>query len=310
MYLELMAALTVGFGAGAGSMFWYQRKMRMKELSGIAAMSEDIINGKKAMASSVGEETMAARIAHQMVRVQEILSGAKEDAQKSRDEIQKLISEIAHQMRTPLANIKTYLGFLKEDLEKRKEGEEGTERKEYVSALEESGKKLHFLVESFVSMSRLEQKIIQVRKDETDLLKTVRNALGQIQSRAEEKNIQFDIVFPEEAVCGHDPNWLGEAIYNLLDNGVKYSRQGRKIEVSVGKSEMFAKLRVRDYGIGIEEGEENQIFRRFYRGRRVTNQEGLGIGLYLAREIVALHGGFITVKRMPQGLLAEIDLPL
>ena len=91
---------------------------------------------------------------------------------------------------------------------------------------------------------------------------------------------------------------------------MKYSEAGGTVEVSLRQNEMYLKLQVRDYGIGIDAGEENQIFRRFYRGRRVTGQEGFGIGLYLAREIINLHGGFMTVKRMDPGLLVEINLPV
>ena len=114
---------------------------------------------------------------------------------------------------------------------------------------------------------------------------------------------------PEKVICVHDPNWLGEAFYNLLDNAVKYSEVGDKIEVSVSRNDMFLKIQVRDYGIGIEAGEENQIFQRFYRGKRVTTQEGFGIGLYLAREIVNRHGGFLVARRKSKGLLMEINLP-
>ena len=236
------------------------------------------------------------------------------EAEESRDEIQKLISEIAHQMRTPLANIESYTCLLRDAAENTEAGDEpdkiGLERQQYLSALEESERKLHFLVDSFVKMARLEQHIIQIRKDEMDLLKTVQNAFGQIQNRAEEKGIRFQIRMPERAVCAHDPNWLGEALFNILDNAVKYSAPGGSIEVTLQQNEMFTKFQVRDHGLGIEAGEENQIFQRFYRGRRVTVQEGFGIGLYLAREIIRLHGGFVTAKRMEPGLLIEVNLPL
>ena len=115
---------------------------------------------------------------------------------------------------------------------------------------------------------------------------------------------------PEQAVCIHDSNWLGEAVFNVLDNAVKYSESGGTVEVSLKQNEMYLKLQVRDYGIGIDAGEENQIFRRFYRGRRVTRQDGFGIGLYLAREIINLHGGFMLSKRMNPGLLIEMNLPV
>ena len=303
------AVFVIGLCIGGAVVSWIQRRQRKLELREIGKIAEDIMNGKPLKASASGEEMMYGRIEHQLVRVQEMLRGRTEEAEKSRDEIQKLISEIAHQMRTPLANIETYTTFLKESLES------GDETKTqsllvYTLALEESGRKLHFLTESFIKMSRLEQGIIQIRKEETDLLQTVKNVLGQIQNQAEEKQICFDITFPEKVICPHDANWLGEAIGNLLDNAVKYSSPGGRIELSVCENEMFVKIRVRDFGLGIDPGEENRIFHRFYRGNRVTAQEGFGIGLYLAREIVSLHGGFLLAKRMEPGLLMEISLPV
>ena len=244
-----------------------------------------------------------------------MLDGRRKEAEKSRDEIQKLISEIAHQMRTPLTNIESYTGFLKDMAERTEPESKEREPKrnaeiglQYISALEESERKLHFLVDSFVKMARLEQHIIQIRKNEKDLLKTIQNTFGQIQNRAERKQIRFRIAMPKQAVCVHDSNWLSEAVFNILDNAVKYSEPGGTVEVSLKQNEMYMKLQVRDYGIGIDAGEENQIFQRFYRGRRVTVQEGFGIGLYLAREIINLHGGFMIAKRMDPGLLIEVNL--
>ena len=75
------------------------------------------------------------------------------------------------------------------------------------------------------------------------------------------------------------------------------------------ETEMFLKIRVRDYGIGIQAGEENRIFQRFYRGKNVTTQEGFGIGLYLAREIINLHSGFAVGRRMQPGVQLEVSLP-
>ena len=328
MVIEITAAAAAGLGIGAGVMYRIQRRQRTQELKEIEKTAEDIMNGQTLQASASGEETLYGRIEHQLVRVQEMLQGRADEAEKSRDEIQKLISEIAHQMRTPLTNLETYTGLLKERLEEEEKsgmqtaeqaddgGTAGRQRQwqarmllDYTTALEESGRKLNFLTESFIKMSRLEQGIIQIRKEETDLLGTVKNVLGQIQSRAEEKQICLEISFPEKAVCSHDANWLGEAVCNILDNAVKYSVPGGRIMLSVLENEMFAKIRVRDFGLGIDPGEENQIFRRFYRGNRVTTQAGFGIGLYLAREIVSRHGGFLLAKRMEPGIQMEISIP-
>ena len=314
--MDLTALITflTGLAAGGSILYIRQRKLRMEELKKAAAMTEAILADRKLSVSSPGDELLLARIENQLVRIQEMLDGRRKEAEESRDEIQKLISEIAHQMRTPLANIESYTCLLRDAVEntetKDEPGKISRERQQYISALEESEKKLHFLVDSFVKMARLEQHIIQIRKDEKDLLKTVQNTFGQIQNRAEEKEIRFQIRMPDQAVCAHDPNWLGDALFNILDNAVKYSAPGCSIEVRLQQNEMFTKFQVRDYGLGIEAGEENQIFRRFYRGSRVTVQEGFGIGLYLAREVIRLHGGFVTAKRMDPGLLIEVNLPI
>ena len=302
MCFQVIIAVFAGILLGITVMYCMQRRQREEELRKITKLTEDILKGQEIKAAASGEETLYAKIEHQLVRMQESMQGRRDAAEKSRDEIQKLISEIAHQMRTPLANIETYIGFMSENLT-------DEESLRYLSAIENSEAKLYFLVESFIKMSRLEHHIIQIKKKEEDILKTIRNSLGQIQSWAEAKEIQFEITFPKTAVCKHDANWLGEAIYNILDNAVKYSEIGGKVEVSISENEMFLKIQVRDYGIGIESGEENHIFKRFYRVKRVTVQEGFGIGLYLTREIVNRHGGFLVVKRMQPGLMMEMNLP-
>ena len=95
---------------------------------------------------------------------------------------------------------------------------------------------------------------------------------------------------------------------NLLDNSIKYSPEDSDIIVRVVKNEMFTQVEVRDFGMGIS-GDENQIFRRFYRGSDVKNQEGFGIGLYITREIVKRHEGFLKVKKEPDGTSISIFLP-
>ena len=296
----------------AGSpIYVYQGKCRQKELKLLAECMEKILREEKIRETKAGEETLYARLESRLVRIQEMLNGRTEAAEKSKDEIQKLISEIAHQMRTPLANIRTYQELLEEEWSKtRTKTDENVDN--YLNAMRSGEQQLEFLTEGFVKMSRLEQNMIQVRKEETDLLKTVRNCLGRIQKRAEEKQIAFRIELPQEVNCPHDANWIGEAIDNVLDNAVKYSRPGGIIEMRIQKNEMHAKITVKDNGLGIEKGEEHKIFQRFYRGKNVTTQKGYGIGLYLARKIIGLHGGFMIAKNRysEKGLMIEINLPV
>lgn len=295
----------LGILAGAVGMYRVQRKERSRELKKISDTVQRMTSGKELPDFSDCEETMDSKIRHQLLRLQEILVSQKQDAQKERKELQELISEIAHQMRTPLTNLKNYLDFLSEEIEKK-----GTEPElSYLKAIQSSEEKIYFLTEHFIRISRLEHGLIQIRKEERDLLKTLRNALGQILDQAEKKEIRFEFELPEKMHVMHDANWLGEVIFNLLDNAVKYSPQNGKIKISLQENEMFTTFSIRDYGIGIEPEEKNLIFQRFYRGKRVTDEEGFGIGLYLARKILFLHEGLLTVKRCEPGVEMKLSLP-
>lgn len=142
------------------------------------------------------------------------------------------------------------------------------------------------------------------------LADTIFSAVLLVQKAAEEKQMEVEVTGAEETKVWHDGNWLGEAVYNLLDNSVKYAPEHSKIRVVVRQDEMYTRIVVSDDGIGIPEGEENRIFQRFYRGSRVTGEPGFGLGLYISREIVTLHGGFMKAKRKEQGLEVAIFLPV
>lgn len=235
-----------------------------------------------------------------------MLEGRRKEAEKSQYEIQKLISEIAHQLRTPLANIKNHTELLQESLDETQE----VLNTEYMKDLRTSEEQLCFLVESFIKTARLEQGIIQVHMQKENLVETILNALGQIQKKAEDKGIFFQVELPEKIICEHDKNWMCEAFYNVFDNAVKYSKSNSTIDITMKQTEMFYKIQIRDYGIGIKDGEENKIFQRFYRGEQTRGQEGCGIGLYLSREIVLLQKGMIKAKQMNPGMLIEVNLPI
>ena len=152
--------------------------------------------------------------------------------------------------------------------------------------------------------------MIQIKKTTDALADTIFSAVLLVQKAAEEKQMEVEVTGAEETKVWHDGNWLGEAVYDLLDNSVKYAPEHSKIRVVVRQDEMYTRIVVSDDGIGIPEGEENRIFQRFYRGSRVTGEPGFGLGLYISREIVTLHGGFMKAKRKQQGLEVSIFLPV
>lgn len=306
MAVAIFTVLLIGFILGGSTVYLVENHLRTNEMNKIYKLTESLINGNELDGSDIGKETIYSKTTNQLIRLQEILEGRRKEAEKSKYEIQKLISEIAHQLRTPLANIKNYTELLQESLNETQE----TLNTEYIKDLRTSEEQLCFLVESFIKTARLEQGIIQVHTQKENLVETILNALGQIQKKAEEKEIFFQVELPEKIICEHDKNWMCEALYNVFDNAVKYSKNNSRINITMKQTEMFYKIQIRDYGIGIRDREENKIFQRFYRGEQARRQEGCGIGLYLSREIVLLQKGMMKAKQMKPGLLIEVNLPV
>ena len=279
-----------------------QRRRYEKKLVEVSIYIQEIFEGNTNHKAIGTTDDLLSKIGDQLQRLEEMMIGTRQRITTDRDNMQVLITEIAHQLRTPLVSIKAYLDIL--GLPELSDEEE----KQALRALDFSQQKLTFLVESFIKISRFENKLIQIKKKQIDLKETVVESMFQVRKQAQEKQIDLSINAKESILLFHDKNWLGEAIYNVLDNSVKYSPEQSKIDLSLSENDLFVQLHIRDYGIGIEKGEEPRIYQRFYRGKRVTTEEGFGVGLYLTREIITQHGGLIKVKREDPGLSVLIFL--
>jgi len=220
-----------------------------------------------------------------------------------RDKIKSLISDISHQTKTPIANILLYSSLLKE------QEELPEELKDIVEQICSQSEKLNFLIGALIKTSRLETGIISVECSQNSVKELIENILGQVELKAKEKEISIKVFIGEEKAF-FDMKWMGEAIYNILDNAVKYTSKGGHIKVEVKEYEMFCRIDIEDDGIGIEEREQSKIFSRFYRSQRVHDIEGLGIGLFLTREILSSEGGYMKVaSAVGQGSTFSVFLP-
>lgn len=225
--------------------------------------------------------------------------------QRQRESIQRLLSDISHQTKTPLANLRLYSSLLME--------EELTPRqREQAQVIFQQSEKLSFLIETLVKLSRLETDVLAVTPKSQPLSPLLERAVSQAKAAAEQKGIALQLHLQQQAEMKalYDLRWTAEALGNLLDNAVKYTPPGGCIQVSATQYELFCRIDVRDNGIGVAEEEQAQIFGRFYRGRQVREQEGLGIGLYLAREIAQKQGGYLKLSSRPgQGSTFSLYLP-
>ncbi len=265
---------------------------------------DSMIGGGEEPARAEDRETIFARISYRLSRLYNILQENRRRVDEERRELQTLVSDISHQVKTPVANLK----MVTDTLLAKPVTEQ--ERREFLQGIRSQTDKLEFLVQSMGKASRLETGAVTLEKKDAPLLDTLAQAMSGIVYGAEQKGISVEVQCPDDLRVSHDSKWTAEALFNLLDNAVKYTPAGGKISVSVEQWEMYVKLDVADTGKGIPESRQAAIFRRFYREEAVHDQPGVGIGLYLAREIVTRQGGYIKVTSEPgRGSTFSVFLP-
>lgn len=218
--------------------------------------------------------------------------------EKERVELKGLVSDISHQVKTPLSNILLYSQMLEESCIQGFSEEQRHSLAELAGEIAKQSEKLDFLMQSLVKLSRLETGIFEFTQEKQEVLPLLAEMKGQAAAGAEAKKI--DIIL-EEMESGQkvsavfDRKWTAEALGNILDNAVKYSRAHTAVRISVKEYELFACICIEDEGIGISREEIPLLFQRFYRGKEVRQEKGVGLGLSLARQIIEGQQGYIKV---------------
>ncbi len=234
-----------------------------------------------------------ARIETLMDSLYSSISVIKENAENDKRETKDVVTDISHQLKTPLAAIKSTYELI----------QQGTltsdERKEFENLMGFQIRSLEKLIQSLVNISRLESGMINIKLTEGSLFDSILEAVNGIWLKADEKNIKIEVNdFSEDRMqtimC--DKKWLSEAFVNILDNAVKYSKENTEVSIYVAKLNQMMRIEFKDLGMGIPDEEKHSVFKRFYRGTASSTEEGSGVGLYLARRIISEHHGTIMVK--------------
>lgn len=250
-------------------------------------------------------ETLLSRISHRLERLYNVMQKTRHTAEGEKEELQSLVSDISHQTKTPIANLK----LINDTMLTRPLTEE--KRKEFLQATGTQLDKLDFLIQGMVKTSRLETGVITLEKQDAVIGDTLVSAINGVLAPMEQKEISLSVDCPSDLTISDDSRWTSEALFNILDNAVKYTSAGGSIQVRVRDWEMYLRIDVTDTGRGIPEHSQGTIFKRFYRDEAVHDIDGVGIGLYLAREIITMQGGYITVEsKVGEGSTFSVFLPI
>ena len=263
---------------------------RNRTIKRLEQMLEDGIQGN--FRESGYNESRLSRLECRWRQFLENSSISRQSLEREKENIQGLISDISHQTRTPLSNIRLYGELLEERLKASGGEAEAALARQIVSQTE----RLEFLIQSLTKMSRLESNILMLQPSVQEICGLMENARQEILPKALAREIHVNIDCPHKISASYDKKWTSEALYNLLDNAVKYSPRGSEILLLAREYELYVDISVTDQGMGIPEEEIPRIFDRFYRTEAVQQEEGVGLGLYLAREILKKENGYIKVE--------------
>ena len=221
---------------------------------------------------------------------------AKINTEKSKTK--DLIADISHQTKTPITNLSLYISLLEDD-----------PKDEYLEIIKYELNKLEFLIQNLVKSSRLESDIISLQKHQANLKDIVEDVLREFKVILDEKCISINLK-NEDLIFNLDERWLKEAIHNLVDNAIKYSPNGSTINISIYKSYLNYNLDIENECKDLSEETLPKIFERFYRGKNSVSKNGLGLGLFITREIIEKHGGNLRASLDNNRIKFSVDFPL
>lgn len=282
----------------------YQQYKMRKMMATLNRMLDSALSGD--FTEQIYSEQLISSFENRLFRYLTANEVSARSLTKEKMQIKQLLADISHQTKTPIANILLYAQLLEER-------ELPQESASCVSAMCDQAEKLSFLIDTLIKLSRLETGVFKLHPISSAIHPLLEDAINQLHQKAIQKDIELDVVTHEDEespLAIFDYKWTLEAVCNLIDNAIKYTDTGGKIQISATEYDLFCRIDITDNGIGISEDEQSKIFMRFYRSPSVCHQEGIGIGLYLTRHILSEQGGYIKVSStLGEGTVFSLFLP-
>lgn len=282
------AELVVFLFALVGLYLWHRWRMR-RLLRRLGAMLDRAMAGE--FTEEDFDESLLSNLEAKLARYLASSTVSARNLQVEKDKIKSLIADISHQTKTPLANVLLYVQLLSEQ-------PLTAQGRDCVTALEGQVEKLQTLIDALVKTSRLESGVLALHPQPAALAPMLEETVAQFAPKAAEKGLSLTLG-PSDGGGVFDPKWTAEAVCNLLDNAVKYTPAGGSVTVQARCYELFCRVDVTDTGPGIPEEEQARVFQRFYRSPANAQVQGVGIGLYLTRQIAEGQGGYVKVFSRP-----------
>lgn len=296
-FLGAAAVFLAGAFLFAGT-FLYRNKKEAKRIRALERYLEQVNTGKAGILTASGEDEFS-RLEDEIYKTVTFLYRTKDAAVQAKNEFAKNLSNIAHQVKTPITAMSLSLQMMKQEdgsgtLLQRKENS-GRE----ISQMQKQLQRLVRLEESLLLLSRLDAGALHLKKERTDVFTLLVLAADNLQELLTAADVTVDIPENGEMAVTVDLDWTMEAIINLMKNCMEHNKGG-VISCTYGQNPLYTEIVIRDEGEGFAKEDMAHLFERFYRGKN-AGEGGIGIGLALAKEIIERQNGTIRAKNLPEG---------
>ncbi len=281
--------VSLAAAAAVGVLFFVYCKRRNRVVEQAISQIHAYLAGDRNARIECDREGDLYRLFHAVNSLAAVLNAHVDNELREKEFLKNTISDISHQLKTPLAALNIYNGLLQA------ETAELPELKEFADLSEQELDRMETLVQNLLKITRLDAGSIQLEKKPERVAALMEEVAQGFAYRARQEQKEIRLFGAEELVLRCDRDWLREAVDNLVKNALDHTDKGGIVEISWKGEADFVQIRIQDNGCGIHPEDLYYVFKRFYRSRFSKDTRGIGLGLPLAKAIVEAHGGTIEV---------------
>ncbi|MGE8204949.1 HAMP domain-containing sensor histidine kinase [Heyndrickxia sp. NPDC080065] len=271
-----------------GFHYQFSRSMftRIRELTRFA---DEVLEGKTLTSLPEIREGDFSKLIHSFNRMRFVIQQNIAELKKEKRFLVDLMSDISHQLKTPLAALSMYNEIM---IEKELSKEQ---KMMFLDQGRQQLERMNWLIQSLLKLAKLDVGAIQFQKRNASLTQTVRGSVEILKELASQKGIHVQVTSEQECFMKHDADWMTESLLNVIKNAIEHTTSGGNVSIKVNETDTLYKIQIQDHGEGIEREEIKNIFKRFYKGKKNKKSGSVGIGLSLSKSIVEGHNGIIQV---------------
>lgn len=269
------------------------QKQRNRKIQELVDYIRKIEHGIYRIEIEENDEGELSRLQNELYKITVMLRESSELAGQQKKALADSVSDISHQLKTPLTSCLVLLDNLSESENMTEET-----RRRFLSEITGQLTSVSWLVQVLLKLSRLDAGVVELKEEEVSVSALIREAVEKVGLLAEWKQIDIQVMGEEEPFIKGDRHWLEEALVNLIKNAIEHSPEDSEIRIQVEDNQVYTCIHVRDFGSGISYEDQKHIFERFYRSAD-AGEDSVGIGLALAQEIMKRQNGYLTVESEP-----------